>query len=163
MRHSPTCPRIRLQRSHCKPCFQRFLFAMLCGLADCRGGVAHVFCSAQLRCKCKGSHIGYIAQWLERLTADQQVPGSNPGVPSSRSCTLVMMSSHTGSFHMGHMICVALIIDRPLLLPTLLPRLLPPASLSFPSQLAINATGIIGNAVGRQRHTSQYPILFVAT
>ena len=24
----------------------------------------------------------YIAQWLERLTADQQVPGSNPGVPS---------------------------------------------------------------------------------
>ena len=25
--------------------------------------------------------IGYIAQWLERLTADQQVPGSNPGVP----------------------------------------------------------------------------------
>ena len=26
--------------------------------------------------------IGYIAQWLERLTADQQVPGSNPGVPS---------------------------------------------------------------------------------
>ena len=25
---------------------------------------------------------GYIAQWLEWLTADQQVPGSNPGVPS---------------------------------------------------------------------------------
>ena len=25
--------------------------------------------------------IGYIAQWLERLTADQQVPGSHPGVP----------------------------------------------------------------------------------
>ena len=25
---------------------------------------------------------GHIAQWLERLTADQQVPGSNPGVPS---------------------------------------------------------------------------------
>ena len=24
---------------------------------------------------------GYIAQWLERLTADQQVPGSNPSVP----------------------------------------------------------------------------------
>lgn len=24
---------------------------------------------------------GYIAQWLERLTADQQVPGSKPGVP----------------------------------------------------------------------------------
>jgi hypothetical protein len=28
---------------------------------------------------------GYIAQWLERLTADQQVPGSNPGVPSFRT------------------------------------------------------------------------------
>ena len=27
---------------------------------------------------------GYIAQWLERLTADQQVPGSNPGVPFGR-------------------------------------------------------------------------------
>ena len=27
--------------------------------------------------------FGYIAQLLERLTADQQVPGSNPGVPSS--------------------------------------------------------------------------------
>eukprot|EP00973_Karenia_brevis_P005243 719131-Karenia_brevis.AAC.1 len=26
--------------------------------------------------------MGYIAQWLERLTADHQVPGSNPGVPS---------------------------------------------------------------------------------
>ena len=25
---------------------------------------------------------GYIAQWLERLTADQRVPGSNPSVPS---------------------------------------------------------------------------------
>ena len=30
---------------------------------------------------------GYIAQWLERLTADQQVPGSNPGVPSWTMCT----------------------------------------------------------------------------
>ena len=29
--------------------------------------------------RCQAS--GYIAQWLERLTADQQVPGSNPGVP----------------------------------------------------------------------------------
>ena len=27
------------------------------------------------------THRGYIAQWSERLTADQQVPGSNPGVP----------------------------------------------------------------------------------
>ena len=34
---------------------------------------------------CLAAHMhasGYIAQWLERLTADQQVPGSNPGVPS---------------------------------------------------------------------------------
>ena len=30
----------------------------------------------------KCSTHGYIAQWSERLTADQQVPGSNPGVPS---------------------------------------------------------------------------------
>ena len=29
--------------------------------------------------------IWYIAQWLERLTADQQVPGSNPGVPFVRA------------------------------------------------------------------------------
>ena len=29
---------------------------------------------------------GYIAQWLERLTADQQVPGSNPGVPFQVYC-----------------------------------------------------------------------------
>ena len=27
---------------------------------------------------------GSIAQWLERLTADQQVPGSNPGWPFAR-------------------------------------------------------------------------------
>ena len=31
--------------------------------------------------KCGLRSHGYIAQWLERLTADQQVPGSNPGVP----------------------------------------------------------------------------------
>ena len=31
--------------------------------------------------------FGYIAQWLERLTADQQVPGSNPGVPSFAGVT----------------------------------------------------------------------------
>ena len=30
----------------------------------------------------KVAPTGYIAQWLERLTADQQVPGSNLGVPS---------------------------------------------------------------------------------
>ena len=33
---------------------------------------------------------GYIAQWLERLTADQQVPGSNPGVPF---CLYVLLTS----------------------------------------------------------------------
>ena len=26
---------------------------------------------------------GYIAQWLERLTTDKRVPGSNPGTPFS--------------------------------------------------------------------------------
>jgi hypothetical protein len=29
---------------------------------------------------------GYIAQWIGRLTADQQVPGSNPGVPFEMLC-----------------------------------------------------------------------------
>ena len=43
---------------------------------------------------------GYIAQWLERLTADQQVPGSNPGVPFSNnysffSCAWVGSSNTT--------------------------------------------------------------------
>ena len=28
---------------------------------------------------------GYIAQWLERLTADQQVPGSNKGPETAMS------------------------------------------------------------------------------
>ena len=31
---------------------------------------------------------GYITQWLERLTADQQVPGSNPGVPLCATTSL---------------------------------------------------------------------------
>ena len=35
--------------------------------------------------QCWSSGQGYIAQWLERLTADQQVPGSNPGVPFVRA------------------------------------------------------------------------------
>ena len=35
-----------------------------------------------LRASALALAVGYIAQWLERLTADQQVPGSNLGVPS---------------------------------------------------------------------------------
>ena len=31
--------------------------------------------------------LGCIAQWLEWLTADQQVPGSNPGVPFVVRCS----------------------------------------------------------------------------
>ena len=40
----------------------------------------HTF-SGDLVLVTEGFQTGYIAQWLERLTADQQVPGSNPGVP----------------------------------------------------------------------------------
>jgi hypothetical protein len=29
---------------------------------------------------------GHVAQWLERPTADLQVPGSNPGVPFEMLC-----------------------------------------------------------------------------
>ena len=36
---------------------------------------------SQRRCTPIFISTGYIAQWLERLTADHQVPGSNPGVP----------------------------------------------------------------------------------
>ena len=35
---------------------------------------------------------GYIAQWLERLTADQQVPGSNPGVPYEKLYVVAVSS-----------------------------------------------------------------------
>ncbi len=53
-------------------------------------------CPSPTRHKLSGSRLGvqlggeaftagYIAQWLERLTADQQVPGSNPGVPLCES------------------------------------------------------------------------------
>ena len=42
-----------------------------------RGGPAHT----DLLARRQALAGGYIAQWLERLTADQQVPGSNPGVP----------------------------------------------------------------------------------
>ena len=44
---------------------------------------------------------GYIAQWLERLTADQQVPGSNPGVPS-HSFHGLHSFHHSHSFHGSH-------------------------------------------------------------
>lgn len=39
--------------------------------------------AARTQCLAGRSELlsGYIAQWLERLTADQQVPGSNPGMP----------------------------------------------------------------------------------
>jgi hypothetical protein len=37
---------------------------------------------------------GYIAQWLERLTADQQVPGSNPGVPFEMLCCVPSPPMH---------------------------------------------------------------------
>ena len=43
-------------------------------------GRENISCSS-LTEKKKRLQFGYIAQWLERLTADQQVPGSNPGVP----------------------------------------------------------------------------------
>ena len=50
-----------------------------------------------------GLSYGYIAQWLERLTADQQVPGSNPGVPfyanasrtAPRACASRAKREHT--------------------------------------------------------------------
>lgn len=38
------------------------------------------------------NRIGYIAQWLERLTADQQVPGSNPGVPLRNIMEIIFLS-----------------------------------------------------------------------
>ena len=43
-------------------------------------------CHCAYECGFCHASTGYIAQWLGRLTADQQVPGSNPGVPSSSAC-----------------------------------------------------------------------------
>ena len=54
------------------------------------GGVMRVVASAAVS---RITHRGYIAQWSERLTADQQVPGSNPGVPSVAA--LVRASART--------------------------------------------------------------------
>ena len=52
---------------------------------------------------------GYIAQWLERLTADQQVPGSNPGVPSCNcleaclaACLILAKCLFCSTFHRIH-------------------------------------------------------------
>ena len=42
---------------------------------------------------------GYIAQWLERLTADQQVPGSNPGVPSFQQEQVSRCPISFGTYH----------------------------------------------------------------
>ena len=59
--------------------FGRLLLVCVCFCG--RWWLCH--CMARSSC-CVGVRslaVGYIAQWLERLTADQQVPGSNPGVP----------------------------------------------------------------------------------
>ena len=53
----------------------------------CAGALPHPLSRRHSRvstCAAAGlvSSLGHIPQWLERLTADQQVPGSIPGVPS---------------------------------------------------------------------------------
>ena len=45
--------------------------------------------------------VGYIAQWLERLTADQQVPGSNPGVPSCFGVCDIVIARRCRSVEFG--------------------------------------------------------------
>ena len=51
-------------------------------LSFCGSGLARVcVCQQQPASVVNARKCGYIAQWPERLTADQQVPGSNPGVP----------------------------------------------------------------------------------
>ena len=47
--------------------------------------------------------IGYIAQWLERLTADQQVPGSNPArlAIEKRDQKTLNNDKHANRCHMG--------------------------------------------------------------
>jgi hypothetical protein len=37
---------------------------------------------------------GHVAQWVDRLTADQQVPGSNPGVPFEMLCCVPSRPMH---------------------------------------------------------------------
>ena len=46
-----------------------------------RGGLGSGRGGSMLRGRCHGLQHGYIAEWLERLAADQRVPGSNPNVP----------------------------------------------------------------------------------
>ena len=56
-------------------------FAFACVHAHARGTRTNVHAHLLLLFIGSREAPGYIAQWLERLTADQQVPGSNPGVP----------------------------------------------------------------------------------
>ena len=58
---------------------QKLTYCLSIGLAT-PGFAAEHFCSNVEGYLQRVPH-GRIAQWLERLTADQQVPGSNPGVP----------------------------------------------------------------------------------
>ena len=67
------------------PCPPSFLaMGVWFGVSAQKCGVL-LFCSHNFKSWMPSS--GYIAQWLERLTADQQVPGSNPGVPSWPLCS----------------------------------------------------------------------------
>ena len=83
---------------------------------------------------CYSSTNGYIAQWLERLTADQQVPGSNPGVPSDRSQSIAFPQGHqTKPFRAGEQRASR----QPLGSPTIVaPRRRAPPPLCFPSAMA---------------------------
>ena len=49
-----------------------------------RRNIKHIRNTRNMHAICVRVPCGYIAQWLERLTADQQVPGSNPGVPLNK-------------------------------------------------------------------------------
>jgi type IV secretory pathway TraG/TraD family ATPase VirD4 len=60
-----------------------FVLLVACVARSCRAPI--------VRCeKCAHVTFGYTAQWLERLTADQQVPGSNPSVPY---CQLIIATT----------------------------------------------------------------------
>ena len=51
------------------------------GLCGRSALVRSVVISGLFRASALALAVGYIAHWLERLTADQHVPGSNAGVP----------------------------------------------------------------------------------